>query len=188
MKHGALLLLYLALSLAPAGARVDSPRTELGHGYAMLHEALSQFRHLDLAVWLKHEDASVTRLLESLAETAEAHRRTLEELASASPTIDLDNQGLTRFELEKRRALIVHRGLQLGTPLIGETGPRMERQTLLSLAAAINQQRFLIQVMREEEPIAARRDWLDGLKADLDRLHGEYEALLAKRYFAAPAD
>ena len=64
----------------------------------------------------------------------------------------------------------------------------MERQTLLSLAAAINQQRFLIQVMREEEPIAARRDWLDGLKADLDRLHGEYEALLAKRYFAAPAD
>lgn len=184
-----LLGLLIGASAPPALAAptADEQRLrELGHGYAMLFEGLSQFRHLDLVLWLKREHDSVGERIEELADTSDTHRTRLAELAGQAPEIDLQDQGLTRFELAKRESLILDRGLQLGTPLLGDTGPAMERQALLSLAAAINQQRHLIQVMRPEERIAERRQWLDRLKQDLDALHTSYYELLEQRYFRNP--
>lgn len=156
---------------------------ELGHGYAMLNTAFSQFRHLDWVLLLKREDAQVGKLIQGLASEAGMLGDGLQELAEAQPPIDLHDQGLPRFEAAKRKALIRSRGLELGTPLLGKTGRPMERQALLSLAAAINQQRFLIQVMLPEEGMPDRKAWLERAKQSLDRLHADFEALLEAQYF-----
>ena len=122
-------------------------------------------------------------LVTALAKETALTRALVRELAQAQPPIDLNDQGLPRFEAAKRKALIRSRGLELGTPLLGKTGRPMERQALLSLAAAINQQRFLIQVMLPAEDLPARKAWLERAKQSLDRLHADFEALLEAQYF-----
>ena len=169
-----------AQASTPAGG---AEARELGHGYAMLNTAFSHFRHLDWVLLLKQENAQVGKLIQRLASEAELLGDELEELAAAQPSIDLHNQGLPRFEAAKRKALIRSRGLELGTPLFGKTGRPMERQALLSLAAAINQQRFLIQVMLPAEGLPARKAWLEQAQAKLDQLHADFEALLEAQYF-----
>ena len=187
--QGAVLAILLILPLA--GAADDSQpslATELSHGYAMLHDAFRRLRHLDLALLMKRESAPVHDAIDRLAESATTLHRSLREMAEADPGISLADQGLTRFELEKRNALMIDRGIGLGMPLLGKTGTALERQALLSISAAVNQQRYLIKVMLDAEQAPPRRKWLEHAAQEMDSIHGEMTALLERDYFCEPGE
>lgn len=161
---------------------------ELSHGYAMLHDALKRLKHLDKVLLLKKESPSVGQAIRNLAEVAGQLDADLRRIAGRDATIQLDDQGLTRFEIEKREALMFDRGLSLGMPLLGETGASMERTALLSLSAAINQQRYLIQVMIPDEYSQKRITWLKEARKKLDGVYVQMVQLLKNDYFCDSMD
>lgn len=180
-----LLLLSHATNAATAA---ETPHSDLNHGYAMLHAALGRLKYLDAALLLKLESDAFEQQIESLAEVAGRYDDQLQQLADNRPGLDLSDQGLPRFELEKRALQIRERGLQLGTPVVGKSGPTMEREALLSLSGAINQQRYLIRVMRDAEQRQALQQWLDGLLEELDAVHAAYQQLLSDAHFCSRPD
>lgn len=170
---------------SPASTAADSndKLVQLDHGYAMLHAALGRLKYLDAALLLKLESDAFEKQIESLSQTSARFDDRLQKLAESRADLNIQDQGLPRFELEKRSLQIRERGLQLGTPLIGESGPSMEREALLSLSGAINQQRYLIRVMREAETRPALQQWLDELREELDAVHAAYQRLLSEAHF-----
>lgn len=185
-SHGArfwlCITLFACMSVVHAHDR-SSPTQELSHGYAMLHDALKRLQHLDKVLLVKNESAPVRLVIRQLADTSDRLDESLQQLAETDPAIDLKDQGLTRFELEKRQSLMLDRGLSLGMPLLGKTGVEMERTALLSLSAAVNQQRYLIKVMLPDEPDPKREQWLQTAKLELDGVYEAMVELLESAYF-----
>ena len=71
-------------------------------------------------------------------------------------------------------------------PVVGRTGDDFERTLLLSLSAALNQQRHLVRVLGDDEPVDAVSQWLEDSRSSLDALYQRFEALLESRYFCSP--
>ncbi len=180
--HFLAILLFAMMPAAHAHEAV-SIEEELGHGYAMLHDALKRLQHLDKVLLIKKERPPVGEVIRNLADTSDMLNRDLVQLAEKYPAIRLDDQGLTRFEVKKRESLMLDRGLSLGMPLLGKTGAEMERTALLSLSAAINQQRYLIAVMLPDEFAEERKKWLERSSRELDAIYAAMLDLLQRDYF-----
>ncbi|MBR9814365.1 hypothetical protein GYB61_10985 [bacterium] len=187
IRQAALVATLLCCVLAVEHARADDTQAlqELGHGYAMFHQAARQLSLIDKALWVKRESDAVERVVTELAVSMGKLARSLEQAADASPPINLSDTGLPRFEVAKRQSVYLERGLDLGTPILGRTGHDFERTLLLSLTAAINQQRHLARVMIDHEPSAVRKQWLRDANAVLNARYDAMVAVLERHYFCS---
>lgn len=171
------------LTIAPVAADADT-RTQLNYGYGQLYWTADKLQHIDKALWLKAERAVVDDTVSDLAQLMADHAEAMEALRAGNGPIALDDQGLPDYEVGKRMSVFTSRGLDVGTPLIGATGTAFERTLLLSLSAALNQQRHLMRVLADDEPVDAYREWLTGAESELDAIYQRVVTVLETHYFA----
>lgn len=180
-----ILFAMLALAGGTVVSAADDERIEqLGYGYTAFYDTAEQLSLVDKALWLKVESDGVDALVTRMAKTMGALADELEVLASQSPAVSLEDDGLPKYERAKRQSVTIQRSLDLGAPLLGRSGRDFERVLLLSLTAALNQQRHLLKVMQGDEPSAQRAQWLKDAKQTIDQ---QYEAMvvhLQRHYFS----
>ena len=187
---GLLVLAWILLSgcaVTPGGpaAAQDGKRQALNQGYAQLYWTADKLQHIDKLLLVKLESEPVESIVDDLARTMEDDANDLEHFAETVPAFALDDDGLPQYEWAKRRSVFASRGLDVGLPVVGRTGDDFERTLLLSLSAALNQQRHLVRVLGDDEPVDAVSQWLEDSRSSLDALYQRFEALLESRYFCS---
>ena len=176
----------LALGLIGTASAHEAPDTVLSHGYAQLYDAASGLRWLDEFLLVKTESAPTHQAIRELAEYSSRLKRELEELARANPSISLQDDGLPLLERNKRKALQADRAKSLA-PLAGARGSDFERTLLLTQSGVLNQLRFLAQAIADAETDTERRQYVTGVRQELDRLYARIVRLLDKEFFRSPA-
>lgn len=178
-------LLCGLMAAVPVAQSADAERVEqLGYGYTAFHDVARQLSLVDKALWLKLESDGVDELVTGMAETMGELASELDALAPLSPAVNLDDDGLPEYERAKRQSVTIQRSLDLGMPIWGRSGHDFERVLLLSLTAALNQQRHLLKVMQGDEPNAERAEWLRSAKSKLDQHYEAMVEFLQQHYFS----
>jgi hypothetical protein len=181
------LAVVLASSAAHADARPErDPQQELNHEYAKLYKAVSGLRMLDELLLVKFEAKHTEQLIEQIAAFGSRSKRELEDLARAHPEVKLDEDGRNSLSKESSKRQQRDR-LRSYAPGTGASGADFDRMLLLSQSAALYQLRFRVEVMAEAETSKPRREYLRGMRRDLDRLYVQAVELLDKHYFRQPA-
>ncbi|MEC9408121.1 MAG: hypothetical protein VX549_12705 [Pseudomonadota bacterium] len=180
-----LMLSGCALTPVSSSGQVETQRQALNQGYAQLFWTADKLQHINKLLLIKLESDPVESIIDALADTMAGDADDLEHFADTVPAFSLDDDGLPEYEWAKRRSVFASRGLDVGLPLVGRSGEDFERTLLLSLSAALNQQRHLVRVMRDDEPVAAVRQWLAETETSLDALYQRFEDLLQARYFCS---
>jgi hypothetical protein len=164
----------------PAAERPASPASR--HGYALLYTLMSQEKNVSKLLIIKREREDFAALIGDIAETAgRAHER-LDELAEADPSLDLEDTGLPRAELETREAIQSTRTKQLLT----ESGEEFEIQLMLAQNEALTYALHLAEVLARAEPDTARLEFVRGLWKELQGLQSRLWSLLRSRYRWTP--
>lgn len=185
--------LWLAVALAGPGLAAEGRNSAeaektraLSHGYAQLYRTVSGLKHLDKALYVKVESDKFEAVIEAISDYAGDLSDQLEKLAQDYPSLNLEDTGLPKVELKKRRAVVKDR-LEDMAPIVGKTGVDFERTMLVSVLGPVNSMRFLAEVLHEEEKDAHRKAFLAKTKDRLDGLFHRVMTLLERDYFCAPS-
>lgn len=177
-----------ATTKQPGPERVSPERQALNQGYAQLYWTADKLQLIDKLLLIKAESDAVESVIDALADEMSDQADALEHFDDTVPGLSLDDDGLPKYEWAKRRSVFASRGLDVGLPLIGRTGEDFERTLLLSLSAALNQQRHLLRVMHGDEPVEGLQQWLADSRETLDDLYAQFETLLENTYFCPLPD
>ena len=171
---------------ACSAIEVESTRALLNPGYAQLAAILNGLAWTDEMLLVKLESDVVEAVGVELAEMAASFADELESLADAEEQVLLDNDGFPPIEKRKQKAML-KQWVQDYLPLVGMEGFTFERTLLLRSAGAINQVRYLSQVMREEEPLGELGEYLGRLETASQQMHSRIIGVLESGYFVANA-
>jgi hypothetical protein len=165
----------------------DSDRNRvLSQGYSQLYDAASSLRWLDEILLIKFESDETQKVITDVAKYATTLRGELEQLERDYPSLTLRDDGLPVLEKKKRSAQALDRAKTLA-PVSGAHGADFERTLLLTQSGALNQLRFLAQVLVEEEKSEPRRKWMLEVQRNFDRLYVDVVKLLDQRHFRSPS-
>lgn len=157
-------------------------RQQLNYGYAQLYETADGLGWLDEGLLLKQESDTVGDYAKRLANEMKTMQQELDKLNSEIPAMQVDNNGLPEME-KRKRAMAQSERLKDLAPFIGQTGKQFERTLLLSLSGALNQTRYLIRVMAEDETVPPLKQFLDKWRQRTDQLYQRDVKILNKYYF-----
>ena len=164
---------------------LSKQRLILSEGYSLLY-ADAGFLHLgELVLYAKAESEKVHEIVAAIAEYGGDLKKELERVARDYPGVRIDLDPLPEMEKRKRLALGKARALYFA-PVIGHGGREYERGMLIAFSNVINHERYLCQVMAEEEPDASLKKFLINTKKGYDGLYERAFALLEKEYFKDP--
>jgi len=174
----ALVLLTASLGCASTGvgSRAREGPTSSGHGYALLHGILGQERHVSKLLVIKEERQALETVIDAIAETCGTAYERLEELAEASPRLDLSDDGLPVEEVRTRQAIAATRRDQL----LAASGREFERQLLWAQNEALTYASHLADTLARSEPDPARLAFVRALWKDLTRHQQDVQALLRR--------
>lgn len=178
-RAAAACMLALLAASAPAAADV---RAALNPGYALLYQQADNLPKMHWLTMFKEQSEPVQKLVDETLDDYRQLASTMEDLAKRHPDLNLELKPLPDIEARAREAVGRDR-VRAMKPIVGETGSRYERDLLLLLQDALDEQRHLLGVMLDDEPNAELKRFLQHSKAQLDALYLRYEDLLEKRYF-----
>ena len=187
--HARTWIAAIAVTVAFGAAHADTDNVsqrELNHEYAKLHKAVSAMRLMDELLLVKLESKQTEELVGQVAAFGARTRAELEDLARAHPEVSLDDDGRSRLSRESSRRQHTDR-LKTYAPVTGASGADFERMLLLGQASTLYQLRFRVDVMADAEGSAERREYLRGVRRDVDRLYVQTVERRDARYFRQPA-
>jgi hypothetical protein len=158
----------------PAGLSV------VAQGYLLLHEIVSQQKHLDKLLLIKIESEEVDAIISEISAYSAEVEDQLIALAKEPPGLKLGQQILPAAFVRARQS---SQAEQL-KELLGATGKDFERRLLLSVSSPLNQARHLARVMRGAEGAPARQAFWKEVQGRFDDQYGKLMGLLEKRYFS----
>jgi hypothetical protein len=154
----------------------------LSQGYAQLYEAASGLQHVKKLLYVQFESEKVGAMIEDISKYGEKLAGQLERLVANYPGLRIDDTGLPEMEIKKRKAAQWDRTFSL-VPIVGQTGKEFERTLLLTQSGALNQLRFLAEVMHDSEKDDNRKAFLREVKQGFDSLYDKVVKLLNDEYF-----
>lgn len=192
-RNVAIVALLLALSACAAlGGKKDLSERPVGEknrvlsgGYGQLYEAASGLKLIDKLLLVKVESDEFDRVITAISTYAGELSEQLEKLDKDYPSLSIDKTYLPELEVAKRKAASTARIKDLA-PFVGRTGKDFERTLLLTESGAINQQKFLAEVMIEAETSEQRKTFLRGVAKRYGELYRMDVELLNKSYFSSP--
>jgi hypothetical protein len=164
---------------------LNKQRLTLSEGYSLLYADAIALDRAELILYVKGESEEVDKMVTSLTEFGGELKRDLEKIAKDYPGVRIDLDPLPEMEKRKRLALGKDRALYFA-PVIGHGGREYERTVLLAFSNAVNHERYMCQVMAEEEPVASLKKFLIDTKKRYDDLYDRTIALLDREYFKNP--
>jgi hypothetical protein len=189
----AVLLAAGATACAPSGderptvtTRADATslqeRRELNEAYSLLYAQAQRLSRMEWAVRLKRQpEATRDTLLAATAYYDELGSE-LERLSAAYPALNLEVPGMLPIH-RRARERIADAQADAIKPLFGETGVEYERGLLLSVRAALDEQRHVATVLAEREPDAGLRGFMQVQQQALDQLYRRVDRELRDHYF-----
>lgn len=163
----------------------SAQRLMLNEGYSLLYTDAGLLNRAGLLLYAKAESDEVDEIISTIAAFGEALQKDLERIARDYPGVRIDLDPLPEMEKRKRRALTMNR-VRYFAPIIGHGGREYERTLLISIANGVNHQRYLCEVMAEEEPDASLKKFLAATGQRYGSLYEISVALLNKEYFSNP--
>ncbi len=154
----------------------------LNGGYSLLYSAVSGLRFSDDLLLVKFESERLNKVIKDVSTTADKMRSDLQRIAKDYPAVQIDRQPLPAIEVETRNAVNKDRLLSIA-PVVGQSGPAFERTLLLSSSGALDQTRFLCQVMAESEPDPNLKRFLLDSEKQFARLYDQVVLLLNQVHF-----
>lgn len=106
----------------------------------------------------------------------------MQKLSQDYPAMRIDMEAMSPIESEARKAIGTDQAKDIA-PLAGKTGIEFEREALLMLYNALNEQRHLTGVMIRLEPSPNLKQFLERTQSQLDERYAKVGALLNRRYF-----
>lgn len=185
---GSKLALLIFLLLGPASrSRASEPekptmRAQLSIGYSLLHEEADGIPKLGWLLAFKEKTSQMGRLTHEVLGYYRDLADRMETLSKQYPLMRLDAKTMSDIESEERKAIGDDQARDFA-PLVGKSGPDFERETLLMLHSALNEQRHLVGVMIAKESVPALHKFLASTKTQLDERYSKVGALLKRRYF-----
>lgn len=168
-----------------AAESIQAKNRSLSYGYAQLYEVASGLKHVNKLLYVKYESDKVEAVINDISKYGEKLAGQLEKLAADYPALKIDDTGLPAMETKKRKASQWDRVLSLA-PIVRQTGKDFERTLLLTQSGALNQLRFLAEVMHESEKDHNRKALLTEVKQRFDGLYDKVVKLLNEEYFCSP--
>ena len=164
---------------------LSKQRLMLSEGYSMLYRDASNLDLAGLVLYVKTESDRVDEIVTSVGKFGGQLKSDLERIAKDYPGVRIDLDPLPEMEKRKRLAMATARARYFA-PVIGKGGREYERSVLLALSGGLNHERYMCQVMAEEEPDAGLKKFLLNAKKGYDGLYERTNALLNKEYFKDP--
>lgn len=164
----------------------DALLDKLNQGYSLLHANASGLRLADKILLVKFESDRTHKVVTGISDDMADLTMQLEALPKRYPSLRIDLKPLPEIEERKQAAANKERVLSFA-PVVGRTGPNFERTLLLTLSGALNQMRFLTQVMAEQERNADRKALLDGAHRRIVQRYKETLKLLNQAYYKVDA-
>jgi hypothetical protein len=164
---------------------LSKQRLMLSEGYSLLYEDASLLDLGQLVLYTKAESEAVHEVISAIAKFGGGLKKDLERVARDYPGVRIDLDPLPEMEKRKRLAIGKARVLYFA-PVIGHGGREYERGMLIAFSNVTNHERYLCQVMAEEEPDAGLKKFLLDTKKSYDGLYERAVSLLEKEYFKDP--
>ena len=166
-------------SAVPAG---DTARAQLSIGYSTLYAEADGIPKLRWLLMFKDKSEEMAKLTHDLVGYYEQLADRLRDLSKRFPAVRIDVPPMSKIEGEERKAIGEDIAKDLA-PVIGKSGIDFEREALLTLYEALDEERHLVGVMLPLETVPALRDFLATTKSQLDERYARVGALLNRRYF-----
>lgn len=157
-------------------------REQLSIGYSLLYREADGIPKLKWIFMLKDKTHEMGRLTNDLVSYYEHLAESMKTLSEKYPAMRIDKDPMSKIEGETRKAIGEDQAKDFA-PLVGKTGVKFERNALLMLYDALNEQRHLTKVMSELETTPALKRFLDTTKGQLDARYAKVGELLEHRYF-----
>jgi hypothetical protein len=192
MRTGILLSILLCLLLLAGGCRTSPPYAaappqeeqgvERNHGYALLYATIVSETSVDQVLIIKRPRREVADLLRAIGEFARDAMKRLEQLAEDDPTLGFSEHGLPQAE-GRTRDLITS---ATSNAVILSAGRSFEFTILLTQHEALNYIAHLAKAVKELDDVETRRELLDSISTDAEKLHGQVIELMKSAYVSAP--
>ncbi len=159
-----------------------APRAQLSIGYSLLYQEANGIPKLKWIFTFKDKTEEMGRLTNELVSYYQQLADTMQRLSKLYPAMRIDVVAMSEIQGDTRKAI----GEDLAkdfAPLVGKTGVKFEREALLMLYNALNEQRHLTGVMVKLEIDPGLRKFLETTKAQLEEHYAKVGALLNRRYF-----
>ncbi|MEO8444527.1 MAG: hypothetical protein ABI567_05940 [Gammaproteobacteria bacterium] len=161
---------------------LDHQRLILSEGYSILRNDAEAFSRAKLLLYFKVESDDFERVITHVADFGTDLKAELARVDRDYPGVRTDLDPLPEMEKRKRLTTALDK-VRENAPLFGNSGREYERTVLISISNGINQERHLAGEIAKEEPDAGLKQFMAGVKARMDALFAETEALLRKSYY-----
>jgi hypothetical protein len=159
-----------------------STRTQLSIGYSLLYQEADGIPKLRWIVLFKDKSEEMARVTHDLVGYYQQLAETMRRLSTQYPAMRIDVSTMPEIEAATRKAIGVELAKDIA-PLTGKEGMAFEREALLALHSALDEQRHLTAIMLERETSPALRSFLETTHTQLDERYATVGALLERRYF-----
>jgi hypothetical protein len=162
--------------------RGKSDRTQLSIGYSLLYQEAVGIPKLQWLLMFKEKNEKMSQITKDLITFYEQLAQTMLRMSHQIPAMRIDAATMSDIESETRKAIGVDTAKDFA-PLVGKTGTTFEREALLMLQNALNEQRHLTGVMLERESNPRLKAFLDTTQSELNTRYASVGELLNRRYF-----
>ncbi|MEO8223596.1 MAG: hypothetical protein ABI661_02240 [Gammaproteobacteria bacterium] len=166
----------------PSAPELDHQRLILSEGYSILRNDAEGFSRAKLLLYFKVESDDFERVIAHVADFGTDLKAELARVDRDYPGVRTDLDPLPEMEKRKRMTTALDK-VRENAPLVGNSGREYERTVLISISNGLNQERHLAGEISKEEPDAGLKKFMLGVKARMDALYAETEALLRKSYY-----
>ncbi|WP_233543980.1 hypothetical protein [Salinisphaera sp. Q1T1-3] len=160
----------------------ESRRDKLNDGYSALHKQLRGLSQVDRIFYVKIESDDVQNVVGDLTDYSGQLADRLEKLAEQFPAMNL-KRTTTPPIIDDAHTAQRNGTLKRFAPLVGQSGAAFERGVLLRLLGVADQERYLTQVLAEQEPNPALSKIMQDASTHFADLFDEINALLDKRFY-----
>src|SRR5580700_9566543 len=160
----------------------DAPRAQLSIGYSLLYQEADGIPKLKWILMFKDKPEELGRVTNDLVSYYQQLAETMRKLSKQYPGMRIDVAPMSQIEGDERKAIGEDTAKDFA-PVVGKTGIEFEREALLMVYNALNEQRHLVGVMVGLETDPGLKKFLETTKAQLDEHYAKVGALLNRRYF-----
>lgn len=160
----------------------ETRRDQLDDGYSALYSQLDGIAQVDKILYAKVESDDVQRVVEDVTGYCGQLAERLVTLSDQFPALDIRRDYMSpvikaALEAQKKGTL------KTFAPVVGKSGKVFERGLLIRLLGAVDQPRYLTQVLADQEPNAALRQIMQNASQHFAGLFDEINDLLTKRFY-----
>lgn len=172
---------------APVAAASDkeTPRQQFNLGYSLLYQEAKGLTNIKYVVAIKSETDEVEHAAKAMTDYCSQVRDEMEHMTGQYPGLRIDLMPMSRIEAEGRTAMGKERFSSF-MPLIGQTGMEYERNLLLMIRDAADEESHIAGALAATETDAALKRYAEGVQTHFHALNQRLEALLERHYFVHP--